>query len=172
MDVETVPFGIWRVETLKKVTGMNQELIRNQDDDLNRRLIEAGHRIILVGDLEVICFPRDTFKKHFLMFYQYGLYKPASKGGLKNILFSRHILPSILLSVVALLSIFWSFKVFLLLFLTYFVLALTVKRETESEDANKLLILNSFTLFLTHAAYGLGVIKGIVLIITNRKRDS
>ena len=171
MDVDTVPFGIWRVETLKKVTGMNLELIRNQDDDLNRRLREAGKRIILVGDLEVICFPRDTLKKHFQMFYQYGLYKPASKGGLKNILFSRHILPSILLSIVALLSIFWSFKVFLFLFLTYFALALTVKGETKSADAIKLLVLNSFTLFLTHAAYGLGVIKGMIVILTDRKRD-
>lgn len=171
LDVETVPFGIWRVETLKKVAGMNLELIRNQDDDLNRRLRQLGSRIILVGDLEVICFPRDSLKKHFLMFYEYGLYKPASKGNLKNLLFSRHILPSTLLSIVTMLSISWGIKVFLFLFLTYFVLALTIKREPEREDLIKLLFLNSLTLFLTHAAYGLGVIKGLILILLNRKRD-
>jgi glycosyltransferase involved in cell wall biosynthesis len=170
LEVDTVPFGIWRVETLKKVAGMNLQLIRNQDDDLNRRLRLSGNRIILVGDLEVITFPRDSLKKHFLMFYQYGLYKPASKGGLRKILFSRHILPSTLLSIVALLSIFWSTKVFLILFLTYLALALTIKRETEINDANKLFVLNSFTLFLTHAAYGLGVMKGLYLILLNKKR--
>ena len=171
IDVETVPFGIWKVKTLKKVAGMNLKLVRNQDDDLNRRLRISGNRIILVGDLEVICFPRDNLKKHFLMFYQYGFYKPIAKGGLWKMLFSKQILPSIFLTIMTLMSVFIGIEVFFIFILIYLILAILIKGHYKYPDAIKLYFLNSFILFLTHAAYGIGVINGLLMILFDRKED-
>jgi glycosyltransferase involved in cell wall biosynthesis len=171
LDVDTVPFGIWKVKTLKKFGGMNLKLNRNQDDDLNRRLRDKGNRIILVGGLEVICFPRDSLQKHFLMFYQYGLYKPEAKGGVKKMLLSKQILPSAFLTIIAIMTIFLGPKVFFIVALIYFMLGFFIKRDLEQPYAIKMFILNSFVLLLTHTAYGLGVMKGIVPVLFDSKED-
>ena len=40
--VDTVPYGCWRRETFDQIGLFDEDLVRNQDDEFNLRLIRAG----------------------------------------------------------------------------------------------------------------------------------
>ena len=50
------------------------DLTRNQDDELNARLIENGGSIYLLPQLKIKYFARASYKKMYNMFYQYGYF--------------------------------------------------------------------------------------------------
>ena len=76
MEVDTVPFGCFHRSTFDKVGLYDEELVRNQDDELNARIIKNGAKIYLIPELRCQYFARDTAKKVYKMFYQYGVFKP------------------------------------------------------------------------------------------------
>src|SRR5262249_5521745 len=43
--VDTVPYGCWRKETLESLGAFDESLVRNQDDELNLRIIRSGQRV-------------------------------------------------------------------------------------------------------------------------------
>jgi len=51
--VDTVPFGCWHAETLRRAGGFNEDLRRSQDYDLSQRLRRIGAKIILVPDVVI-----------------------------------------------------------------------------------------------------------------------
>ena len=42
VNVDTVPFGCWRREVFEKYGDYDERLIRNQDIELNKRIIRGG----------------------------------------------------------------------------------------------------------------------------------
>jgi len=75
-EVDTVPFGCYKAEVFDKIGLFDLDLTRNQDDELNGRLIQNGGKIFLIPDLKIKYFARENFDKMFKMFYQYGYFKP------------------------------------------------------------------------------------------------
>lgn len=75
--VDTVPFGFYRRRVLVDLGLFNESLVRNQDLELNLRLIRAGGRILLDPDISVVYYARSSlmiFWKHnfidaFWVFY-------------------------------------------------------------------------------------------------------
>lgn len=61
-EVDTVPFGCWWKQTLKDVGMFNQQLVRNQDIELNKRILNAGGKIYLIPDTYCVYFARETYK--------------------------------------------------------------------------------------------------------------
>ena len=49
--VDTVPFGCFRRELFDRVGMFDEEMVRNQDDEFNLRLIGHGGRILLLPDV-------------------------------------------------------------------------------------------------------------------------
>ena len=74
--VDTVPFGCYRREVFDRIGMFDEELVRNQDDELNLRLIRSGGRILLSPRVVCKYFARDSLLKLWRMYYQYGYYKP------------------------------------------------------------------------------------------------
>jgi succinoglycan biosynthesis protein ExoA len=75
--VDTVPFGCWRKSTLEKLGLFDETLVRNQDDELNLRLLRRGGRIW--QDPQIRCWysPRPTLGALFRQYMQYGYWKVA-----------------------------------------------------------------------------------------------
>jgi glycosyltransferase involved in cell wall biosynthesis len=75
--VDTVPFGCWRKKTLEKLGLFDETLVRNQDDELNLRLLRAGGKIW--QNPEIVCWysPRSTLTGLFRQYLQYGFWKVA-----------------------------------------------------------------------------------------------
>ncbi|MBL7942749.1 MAG: glycosyltransferase family 2 protein, partial [Flavobacteriales bacterium] len=73
---DTVPFGCFKKNVFDRIGAFDEELLRNQDDELNGRIIRSGGRILLVPAIRTKYFARPTRKLTWKMYYQYGFYKP------------------------------------------------------------------------------------------------
>jgi len=73
--VDTVFPGAWRREVFERIGGFDEELVRNQDDELNLRLRKAGGTIVLDPSIEVRYRPRGSLRKVWDQYYEYGLWK-------------------------------------------------------------------------------------------------
>ena len=72
MWVETVAFPAYKMETIRQVGLYDEELVRNQDDEYNYRLLKQGGRILLTPDIRSRYYSRSSFRKLWRQFYQYG----------------------------------------------------------------------------------------------------
>ena len=93
MWVDTVPFGCFRRELFDKIGFFDEELVRNQDDEFNGRIIKNGGKILLLPQVVIDYFARDTISKTAKMFYQYGLFKPLVNKKLQKPTTLRQFFP-------------------------------------------------------------------------------
>jgi succinoglycan biosynthesis protein ExoA len=75
--VETVTYGCWRRSTFDQIGLFDETLVRNQDDELNLRLIRAGGRIWQTPEIKSWYSPRSTLTAIFRQYFQYGFWKVA-----------------------------------------------------------------------------------------------
>jgi glycosyltransferase involved in cell wall biosynthesis len=73
--VDTVTYGCWRKETLLDLGLFDEQLVRNQDDELNLRLIRAGGKIWQESEIVSWYRPRTTLSALFRQYFQYGFWK-------------------------------------------------------------------------------------------------
>jgi len=75
VDTDTVTFGAFRREAFDAAGVFDESLVRNQDDDLNLRLRQAGGRIVLDPQIKVFYVPRGTLRGVFRQYFEYGRWK-------------------------------------------------------------------------------------------------
>ena len=63
--VDTLAFGAYKREVFEKFGGYDEELVRNQDDEFNFRLIQNGGEIWLDPSIKSKYFARNSFIKLF-----------------------------------------------------------------------------------------------------------
>lgn len=73
--VDSVYLGCWRKETLVKLGGFDEELVRNQDDELNLRLTRSGGVIWQDRTIRSCYYPRSSVLALFRQYAQYGYWK-------------------------------------------------------------------------------------------------
>lgn len=91
--VDTVPFGCYRREVFHRIGYFDEDLVRNQDDEFNYRLLTRGGRLLLVPEIVSEYIARDSFGKLARMFYQYGVFKPTAARKVGRILSVRQLVP-------------------------------------------------------------------------------
>jgi len=103
---DTVPYGCWRKGTLERLGLFDTQLVRNQDDELNLRLIRQGESVWQTPAIKSWYSTRSNLSSLFKQYYQYGFWKipvilkhrlPASW---------RHLVPGsfVLVNILLLLS--------------------------------------------------------------------
>ena len=109
--VDTVPFGCYRRSVFDRIGLFDEELIRNQDDEFNQRLLRNGGRILLVPDVTIDYYARDSIRKVARMHYQYGYFKPLAAQKARRVGTLRQVIPATFLIslVVTLLLMPWVF---------------------------------------------------------------
>lgn len=103
--VDTVPFGCYRRKVFDRIGLFDEELIRNQDDELNLRLKNQGGRILLVPDVQTTYYARDSLRKLWRMYYQYGYFKPLVVKKVGGVRTFRQLVPSLFLLALAFAAI-------------------------------------------------------------------
>ena len=73
--VDTVAFGAYSRDVFDKAGLFDEELVRNQDDEFNYRLHQAGFLVYLSHSIRSKYYVRASFKKLFRQYYQYGYWK-------------------------------------------------------------------------------------------------
>lgn len=75
--VDTVPYGCWHKTTLAQVGLFDESLVRNQDDELNLRIIRSGGKIWQDPAIVSWYSPRPRLSSLFRQYFQYGFWKVA-----------------------------------------------------------------------------------------------
>lgn len=165
--VDTVPFGCYKREVFQRIGLFDEDLVRNQDDEFNLRLIKNGGKILLVPEIVSYYYARDSMRRLWKMYFQYGYFKPLVVKKVGAVLTSRQLMPTILVGslivsgILSLLS-----NPFLLLFLILIFLYLTANMIASGSIALQKGLKYIFALpivFATlHFSYGIGYLKGIL----------
>lgn len=174
--VDTVPFGCYLKSTLLELGGFDEEMVRNQDDELNARLISRGGRILLLPDVVIDYFCRENISRNSHMFFQYGFFKPLGNYKSRRVSSLRQLGPGgfIIFQLIGLgLGINMS-EVFILTTSVMVVYLLTMLgRSLAVYQENIHRFKSRFGLFwllstfvTTHYSYGLGYLLGILALLS------
>ncbi len=173
--VDTVFGGCYKKDVFTRIGIFDEQLIRNQDDEFNHRLIARGGRILLVPDVVLYYYPRTSLRHLWRMYWQYGYFKPLvalKVGGIGTV---RQLIP--LLCLVLFLGLSFgsigshvSQIVLALLVGVYlladFAVSFAVGSSGRRGCAGWLLLVFP----VMHVSYGLGYVRGIFDFWICRKR--
>jgi len=170
-ETDTVYGGCFKKETLLRIGMYDEEMVRNQDDELSFRLRKAGGRIIQSGKIKVRYAPRGSYRQLYKQFSQYGYWKVAVIVKHPNQASFRHFLPLALVLGFITLFAFIPFDGVLWL-VGYTTLYLMALGYTSVRIASKQGILFApgigMAIFLIHIGFGLGFLSGILNRFTKR----
>lgn len=97
--VDTVYMGAFRRDVLSEVGGYDEELVRNQDDELNYRIRAAGYGILLSPRIVSRYTPPGSLLTLWKsQFYQYGFWKVRVIQKHPRSLQPRHLAPALLVA--------------------------------------------------------------------------
>jgi len=172
MWVDTVPFGCFHRAIFDKIGYFDEELVRNQDDEFNGRIIQNGGKILLLPQVVVDYFARDSISKTAKMFYQYGLFKPLVNKKLQKPTTLRQFFPPLFLAglvVGGLLSFFSStvMWIYLSVIILYVLIGLLAGVRCTRRLSDILWM--PFVFAAIHCSYGFGYWEGIVKVLMHGK---
>jgi len=163
--VDTLAFGAYRADVFEKVGFFDEELVRNQDDEFNFRLTQAGGQILLSPRIKAAYYSRTSWSKLWKQYYQYGYWKVRVMQKRQGIAAWRHLVPGTFvlgLLVSLLLSLTtrkWSW--FLLVIGPYLFANLIASLWTASRKGWQYFPFLSISFIILHWAYGLGFLDGV-----------
>lgn len=175
--VDTVPFGAYRRELFDRIGLFDEELVRNQDDELNYRVIKNGGRIYMASPIRSYYYPRESLRKLWRQYYEYGYWKvrviqkhgmPASWRHLVPAAFVLSLLVTGLLSL-ADMKYLWSF---LAVAGSYSLLSLVFASKIALWKGVQYLPALPPVFATLHLSYGVGFWKGIWDFILSGKRKN
>jgi glycosyltransferase involved in cell wall biosynthesis len=182
--VDTVTYGCWRKETLLKLGLFDEELVRNQDDELNLRLTRAGGKIWQSADIVSWYRPRTNWPGLFRQYFQYGFWKVRVIRKHRIPGSWRHLIPgvfvgaNILFPCVALLSATVGSTGFARKALSvcwvglaiYAMACLVASVDSARRYGWRLLPYLPATFAIFHVSYGLGFLMGSVYWSSKKHR--
>ena len=174
-EVDSVYLGCWRRETLVTAGVFDEELVRNQDDELCLRLTKAGGVIWQSPSIRSVYRPRGSLTALFRQYYQYGYWKVRviRKHGQPAAL--RHLVPAaaLLLGLVLLVASPFSTGAALTLLVlaaVYGAALLTATLASCMASGEWDLLPTLPAVFVAyHAGYGLGFCRGLVDFVLLRR---
>ena len=102
-DVDTVTYGCWRKQTLLALGLFDEALVRNQDDELNLRLVRSGGRIWQTPAIRSWYFPRASIAGLWRQYEQYGYWKVAVIRKHRLPASPRHLVPGLFVAALLVL---------------------------------------------------------------------
>jgi succinoglycan biosynthesis protein ExoA len=172
--VDTVPYGCWWKHTLIEIGLFDENLIRNQDDELNYRIIKRGGKIWQSSNIKSWYYPRSTLQGIFLQYLQYGYWKVKILKKHKTLSSWRQLMPMLLVSSILYFGVMgafseWNLKVlYSILFLyaitniIFSIISCNLKRDRKYIAALPIVYM------MYHFGYGIGYIIGLLTIFFPR----
>lgn len=93
--VDTILFGAYRREVFDVVGDFDEELVRNQDDEFNLRVTEAGGVIWMDPSIRGTIYARPSYRGLWRQHRQYGLYKVRVMQKHGGVASPRHLVPAV-----------------------------------------------------------------------------
>lgn len=161
--VDTVAFGAYRRAVLDQIGLFDEDLVRNQDDELNYRLLKHGYKIWFDPEIRSKYYVRASFRKLFKQYRQYGYWKVYVNVKHKQVTTLRQLVPfafvlylfggGVLAMIMKDLAVFWLIGI-----IFYLLLGLLMAfRVASSRTAFSVL----YAFIILHLSYGIGYTEGV-----------
>lgn len=168
MLVDTVPFGCYRRSVFEKYGLFDERLVRNQDIEFNKRIVNGGGRIYLIPQALFTYFARDSFSAMSHNNYSNGLWNilTVKLTGRLTSLSVRHFVPMLfLLSIIVpllLMSVDLRFGLVTVASVTLYFILMSLVCLKSIVQYNDLKFKYLFVAFLVlHTSYGFGSLVGL-----------
>jgi succinoglycan biosynthesis protein ExoA len=164
--VDTVYLGCWSRQVFERIGLFDEELVRNQDDELNLRLTRAGGRIWQSPRIRSWYMSRSSLGALFKQYMQYGYWKVRVMRKHKLPASPRHLVPGLFVFMMAALSLMalrWRLAGLALMALAgvYFICAITASLFSAGRHSWKLFPVLPAIFACCHFAYGYGSLRGV-----------
>lgn len=165
--VDTVYLGAWPRRVFEQIGPFDEELVRNQDDELNYRLREKGGRIFLSNRIRSRYYNRTSLRSLWRQYFQYGLWKVrVMQKHPRQMRMRQFVPPAFVASLMsgALLAPFAALFVILWLVLLALYAAANGVASFLVARRNgwKYLMLLPLVFGVLHVSYGLGFLNGML----------
>jgi len=164
--VDTVYLGCWPRAVFESIGCFDEEQVRNQDDEFNYRLREAGGRVLLSPAIRSQYFNRGTLKSLWRQYFEYGLWKIRVMQKHPKQMQWRQFVPAAFvlgLLMLAVTALFLPAARLLLLsvLVVYLSAALFAASKVSSKEPG-LIPRVALVFGVLHASYGSGFLSGLV----------
>lgn len=165
--VDTVIYGCWKKSVFDRIGLFDEELVRNQDDEHNLRLIRAGGKIYQSPRIRSWYCVRGSLTALFRQYMQYGYWKVLVIRKHQTAASLRHVVPGAFvgaLCILTLLGIFWTPGLWAAadLMLLYTVAALLLSFAIAARTKWSLFPALPAVVWCFHFGYGYGFLRGVV----------
>jgi len=166
---DTIVFGLYRKEIFDKVGLFNEDLIRNQDINLHKRILKKGYKLLTHPDMKIVYFVRNNLV---------SLVKKAFNDGYWLIYSGfrvRHLIPFlfVLYLVLVIFFLFLGFNCTLTCFIplySYLAMSTFFSLRDGKNWLNKFLLMFLYPVF--HLSYGVGTLLGLIGILFNINKSN
>ena len=173
--VDTLAFGAYKRWVFDKIGLFDEGLLRNQDDELNLRLIINGGKIFMTPKIKSKYYSRTSLGKLWRQYFQYGFWRIRTLQKHKRAATLRQIVPLLFVSSLFVLAvggivskIFWYILAATLLL---YALALVYGSINVGRQAGwKYALLAPVVFAILHFGYGFGCLWGIVRFVLLRSK--
>jgi len=170
---DTVVYGCWRKATLIAIGAFDEALVRNQDDELNLRIVRSGGKLWQSPRIRSWYQPRNSLSALFRQYFQYGFWKVAVilKHRLPASL--RHLVPGafVLANIIFLLGLLGNAvagaaggaliaEAWAVLAALYFGVSIAASALTPRSTGGELRPVLPLVYATYHVSYGLGFLAG------------
>lgn len=163
--VDTVAFGAYRREVFDRVGWFDEELVRNQDDEFNYRVVEAGYKIFLSKAVRSKYYVRASYTRLFRQYVQYGYWKVWVNRKHRTVTTLRQLVPAVFVAFLLVAPVMawlvpilrWPLAAVVVI---YLAAALSSAVQAADRAADVAGVLRAF--LVLHLAYGWGYLKGLL----------
>ena len=164
--VDTLAFGAHHKWVVDKIGYFDEELVRNQDDEFNLRVILAGGKIWMSKSIRSTYFSRSSLGKLWKQYFQYGFWRIRTFQKHKRPAAMRQLMPLLFVLSILFLGIaglFWKpFWYLLETGLIFYVMALFVGAFIVGVKSGwQFVPVVPLIFMILHFAYGLGGLWGV-----------
>ena len=165
--VDTLAFGTHHRWIVDKIGYFDEELVRNQDDEFNLRIILAGGKIWMSKSIQSTYFSRGSLRKLWKQYFQYGFWRIRTLQKHKRPASFRQLVP--LLFVLSLLlpglaGLLWKpLWILLAIEAAFYMLGLVIGAlDVGRKSGWRYALLAPVVFAILHFAYGSGSLWGCV----------
>jgi glycosyltransferase involved in cell wall biosynthesis len=163
---DTVTSPLYPFWVFNKIGYFDEQLVRNQDDDFNFRVTNAGGKIWFEHSISLKYYVRAAYNKLYRQFYQYGYWKVFVNKKHNTVTTMRQLVPPIfVLYLFIILPIFFLINMNLGLLASAGLLvykALAIYFSIKKANSLKKILGIILTFPILHISYGLGYLVGIL----------
>lgn len=174
--VDTLAFSAYRREVFDKIGLFDEEFIRNQDDELNFRLIKNNGKIFMSPEIKSFYYVRSTLFKLWRQYFQYGYFKVKLIQKNKAFPSLRCLVPAIFicsLIISGILGLFFLFFlwVFFGILGCYLIFILIGSLILSLKNNLKYFSILPVIFIILHFRYGFGFLKGLIDFVIFKKKQ-